>query len=850
MVFMCSSVIHAQEDVESQAKELLKFYEGSLNFLGSKESPLPEKLIVINESYSKIFISPNVQIEDDLTSGRLSVLYKDVQAYLKDVDFFFQEVRFSYDVSEYEMLVGEDGGKIIKLDCQRSINGMNAQGDSLNNVRRVFVEMNANQKSGGLKIASIYSTRPDESDRPLNWWTSLNEDWRHFFAQNQWVCDSIPLEKVLWFSDSLIVSWHDTAQLEKVRKYESTGYDTIWYFELDSVHHQVIDSLFCNKNLPVDAVQLFLKQTNIDRAGDSSLKSLEPLSELRELQELNVAYTVVQSVFPLRNLNALEELYADYTEIQSLSPLRYCSNLRKLFFNNAPLLSLQGVLSLNKLECLHLNSPYIADYDSLFLLPSLRMLSLEGAPLFQLAPVFCKQSALEELNLSNTSLKRLPSLDSANNLKILNISSTYIRSLEPLSRMHSLEVLWCDSTEITDLEPLKDLQNLRRIYCDASGITKKQALAFMENKPECMVIFESGALETWWNELDDHWKELLMNAAGLSSPVDKEALHTIAALTHLEIMDNQYITDLKPLQKCSVLRELNVSGCKISDVKPLSELLKLESIDISKTEVEELAPLSSLLHLEFLNVEGCPVNNLMPLSDLQHIQLIRADGSSISSDNVKSFQSLLPECEVYYRTEEFGQWWDNLPISWKEALGVYLIEDDEDHAKVFAELIALESLKINEIKLQGLKPLLMFPNLKEISISNCGILNIQDLAAMNAVVRLDLSGNPIKDIGPLASMTMLEELSLKNTTVDDLEALSELVYMRKLHCNGTQIKKLDPLKGCVQLDELDCSGTRIRKLDALNALDLKKLIIFNTRVSEKRVLEFRNKHPECEVVFY
>ena len=84
------------ENYREQIRRLMGFLEFSLNTLGSSETSTREKEIIINESYLKAFLNDKVQIEDDLDENREILTYKDVQAYLKDVDFFFKEATFQF----------------------------------------------------------------------------------------------------------------------------------------------------------------------------------------------------------------------------------------------------------------------------------------------------------------------------------------------------------------------------------------------------------------------------------------------------------------------------------------------------------------------------------------------------------------------------------------------------------------------------------------------------------------------------------------------------------------------------------------------------------------------------------
>ena len=79
------------QNYREQIRRLMGFLEFSLNTLGDPETSTREKEVIINESYAKAFLSDKVQVEDDLDENREILTYKDVQAYLKDVDFFFKK---------------------------------------------------------------------------------------------------------------------------------------------------------------------------------------------------------------------------------------------------------------------------------------------------------------------------------------------------------------------------------------------------------------------------------------------------------------------------------------------------------------------------------------------------------------------------------------------------------------------------------------------------------------------------------------------------------------------------------------------------------------------------------------
>jgi len=97
------------ETYRQQATSLIKFFESTLNFLGDKQNPVKEKQIVVTESYLKFCWDPEVQVEDDLDQNRIVPLFKDMPAYLSDVDFFFRRVRFLYTVQDVSVQTNESG---------------------------------------------------------------------------------------------------------------------------------------------------------------------------------------------------------------------------------------------------------------------------------------------------------------------------------------------------------------------------------------------------------------------------------------------------------------------------------------------------------------------------------------------------------------------------------------------------------------------------------------------------------------------------------------------------------------------------------------------------------------------
>ena len=108
ILFLSSLCVNAQvslsitdedkKEYESQIHQMVNYLQETLNFIGDSKVSAQEKDIIFKESYNKIFRDENVQVEDDLDENRGTSINKDVQAYLKDIDFFFDDVKFDFEI--------------------------------------------------------------------------------------------------------------------------------------------------------------------------------------------------------------------------------------------------------------------------------------------------------------------------------------------------------------------------------------------------------------------------------------------------------------------------------------------------------------------------------------------------------------------------------------------------------------------------------------------------------------------------------------------------------------------------------------------------------------------------------
>src|SRR5688500_7831397 len=250
---------------EEKVKDLVAFLQLLLNTLGSNSTSARDKEIVITESYSKIFRDDKVQVEDDLAETRSTITNKDVVAYFKDVDFFFENVTFEFITEDIKEGVNANGQVFYKVSLRRILNGKMANGKTISNTIPRFIEVNYDPKNEDLKIVSIYTNEFDEKEALTNWWNQLSLEWKEIFKKRFNIIDSVNL----------------------------------------------------------NAIKDMTALTELDLSGNEYIQTLEPLAQLTSLRLLNLAGTNVGDLTPIRILTELVELNLSQTKVFDLTPLKY-----------------------------------------------------------------------------------------------------------------------------------------------------------------------------------------------------------------------------------------------------------------------------------------------------------------------------------------------------------------------------------------------------------------------------------------------------------------------------------------------------------------------------------------------
>jgi Leucine-rich repeat (LRR) protein len=861
------------ENYREQIRRLMGFLEFSLNTIGSSETSTKEKEIIINESYLKAFLHDKVQIEDDLDENREILTYKDVQAYLKDVDFFFKEATFSFDVQDIKSLKNDLGVTYFKVTANRNLQAVTVDNQAISNNKTRYIEINLDEDEQVLKIASIYTTRLNEAQEMMAWWNAMPAEWKNILGSDYMVTKNLSLSKIDFLNDTTFLFIHEVPDIIQKESFVYIGSDSLLVFVNDTILKETYDTIPVGKNSSLRMLKEITRRENLDVPGNLLTLDLYPIDQMTELRSLNISNTLISDLFPARNLTKLASLNISGTSVNDLGPIRYNTQIRELYLDSSSVRTLTPIQDFDSLEVLHFSHTRVDSLLPVRRLYHLKDLRLDFTPVRDLSDLG-DLTNLENLSISGTLTDNLSSLQYLITLKRISFENTVISDLSPLSRLENLEIIDADQTQIADLEPLGTITALEKVYCDQTRITRNLANAFMASHPNVLVIYESQELTSWWTGLSFDWQNIFRGYVKLDPKPATEQLHQLTMLSEINIEGNDNITSLEPLAKLTNLKDIQASGTLISDISPLSDLIdlkvlscantrvgdlmplqalqQLEKLDFSNTLLESLDGLNSLNRLQILKIDKTGVDKIEPVAACKALRLIYCDNTKVGKVDIDKFLDSNPECLIIYQTSLLKSWWGSLSPAW---IAVFRAHTQIDEPPTREQLHTLAGLNVMEMagnrEITSLEPLKTLHRLEELSLANSILKDISPVHDLVRLKKLNLSGNPVTDLTPVSSLPNLMQLDISNTAIEKLDALKTIVSLEYLNCSGTQIKKLDPLAYLLNLKKLECYNTGISNLKPLiNLVHLRQLACYNTKLSSKKVEAFKAQMPELEVVFY
>lgn len=847
-----------------QVRQMVKYLQETVNFIGDPNVSAHEKDIIFKESYSKVFRDEDVQVEDDLDENRGTYINKNVQAYLKDIDFFYRNAIFDFDIQSITPQINENGETFFKVAMVRTLSGSTLLGDTVSNTRNRFLEINLDPYKKELKIVSFYTTKPNRKEEIYTWWNSMDRSWKEYLGKDSFVYDTIEMSRVnlilddritvltkqnFILQDSFMIVDKDTMSMNRINELYGHTPDTIVYIN-DMVSRWVNDTIKVSSLTPLfETLRQITKTTEINVAGNKEIKNLTPLAELSDLRFIDCSETMVSDINPIRNLNKIKELNISNTNITDISNLKYANVVQSFKADNLNLSDISIVAFFKDLNNLSVANTKIEDISSLSRCVNLSSLNISHTQVSDLSPIK-DLLELHNLDISNTLVSELSPLTGLVNLHFLNIDGSLVSDLSCLNNLDRLNEINFSNTDVSNLDALNHMPHLSKVYCDNSSIDKAVADKYKNNNPNVLLINETDALAAWWEELPSFWKMLLLEHTKTNINPSKEELHAIINVRNLKV--EHFIQDASPISRLTNLEHLDLSDSKIDDLSPLYGLYNLKSLNVKGTMVSDISPLSNCKNLRELNIEGTKVKSLRALHEIKSLIKVYADGTNISTEEVISLKNTNRQVSVIYQTDNLRLWWGNLDETWRDIFNTHFLCNSNPTPEQLQNIVDLEKIIIEpENIVYTLEPLAPLFFLRKLVINNNQIQDLSPLVDKYFMEELSVSGNPVDNILPLSGLVSLQKLNIENTLVSDLNPISSLKNIKILNIGGTFVRNLKPIANFDALEDLSIVNTGVKSVLVLEELpSLKHLKAYKTKIKGRNINLLKQKNPNLNIVYH
>jgi Leucine-rich repeat (LRR) protein len=234
------------------------------------------------------------------------------------------------------------------------------------------------------------------------------------------------------------------------------------------------------------------------------------------------------------------------------------------------------------------------------------------------------------------------------------------------------------------------------------------------------------------------------------------------------------ISLINRLDKCRMLRQLDLSYNRITSMRGLDSLYQLRELKLTCNKVPSIFEINKLTALEHLHLQVNRIKEIgkQALRDNKKLRTLRLDGNEL-----KKLQYL------------DGQ-------------------------------VMLQHFDASQNQLTKIEGLGMMGQLEVLALAFNQIPVIEGLGAMGRLRELDLSHNEISVLQGLKQCGQLEILRLDNNQIQNLDGLTKLPNMMELYLNNNQLTRATDqiVKVCPGLEFLHLSGNNLTELSEVRAM--------------------------------
>ena len=524
-----------------------------------------------------------------------------------------------------------------------------------------------------------------------------------------------------------------------------------------------------------------IKFVNLDLSDYPDITSLRGLSYCTYLRTLNISglHITDGTMNQIATLSYLEAFIARDCGLDNLSDggtatLRNAVNLKMIDLTNNKFTSLDSVfaegIKYGKLREVYLSNNQLTDINALQRAPMVTYLSLSNNGLTtEGTAAIANYPYLQFLSLAHNKIDSVENLTSLKYLTELRLHNNLLTDVRALRSLVNLEILYLGHNQIKDIGFFSTLTALELLYVNDNKISDISALTTL-SKLEIINVSNNNISSL----------SVLRNYTGTLTEIYAE---------------NNKLTDFSFINGASKLHILMLAG-NISEIAQsnmstwLSGLNVLEVLTLSDITLTDLSFLNSMDKLARLDIANCGLGAFT--GDVSNIELIANRYATLRILNISNND----------------------------------MRGHEDEILKLRNISLLTVLYADNIcdKLDAYTLTYSMPELKYISLENCGIESAKWLFKYNNLAYVDLANNNISAISfdsdiSDASIKTLEELYLDTNVTCTFTNAYRIADMNvsKLSLAGISVDKIENLPYLDNIRYLNLSNTGLSNLNGDDA---------------------------------
>ena len=296
--------------------------------------------------------------------------------------------------------------------------------------------------------------------------------------------------------------------------------------------------------------------------------------------------------------------------------------------------------------------------------------------------------------------------------------------------------------------------------------------------------------------------------------------------------DGKGITDeeLKEITALYALDRLSLRDNLITDIRLLASLGGLDALDLSGNSVRDISALTNLKELRSLNLDGNPISDFSPLLSLGKLNALYVSGTEIGEEQLDALASALPYCTIRCETEG------------REEILLGSVRFYTD----------VKELNLSEKGILDISALGECRELTSLVLSNNSITDLMPLMKLPKLVKLNISGNLVTDLRPLIGLPLLTELNAADNLIQDTSAVGAMKQLRSLDLSNNLLLNFSGLGRMEKLETLSLRGTGLSDADLTELSTLGMLCVLdiqdNAGLSDRSVGELKSRLTGCSIL--